>query len=177
MPVPAPPPQVQRPWLLLDVDGVLSPYGNRSGAWRDWRQAGNPDGFALPLSLELSRHVAALPLDRVWLTTWRHEANTVVAPFLGWPDVPVLDFAESGEQRSALPEKLAAAAAFLEANPRPFVWVDDDLASHPSASTWAARSGLPYLLLSPRSTVGLTLSQIRAVERWTRAPERAGLLR
>ncbi len=49
---------------------------------------GNP--LLAGLDAEHGRRLAALPADLVWATTWMAEANEVLAPRLGLPQLPVV---------------------------------------------------------------------------------------
>ena len=62
----------------------------------------------------------------VWATTWMAEANAVISPRLGLPQLPVVDFPDSddGPERG-LHWKTASLVRFAAG--RPFVWVDDEV--------------------------------------------------
>src|SRR5690606_41282074 len=51
------------------------------------------------------RHGAALlalPYRPVWATTWEHDANEVLAPLLGLPELPVVEWPRPEERTSEL---------------------------------------------------------------------------
>ncbi|WP_200881386.1 hypothetical protein [Nocardia otitidiscaviarum] len=62
--------------------------------------------------------------ELVWATTWEHDANTYIAPVIGLPELPVVEwqttkrFGPDGIFFKT--EELVAHAAG-----RPFVWIDD----------------------------------------------------
>src|SRR5689334_11279557 len=82
----------RKPLLLLDVDGVLIPYAAPK----------QPDGFEQHIlqgeQVWLAPHHGAWlrPLcDRfqlVWATGWEHDANRLIGPILGLPELPVIEF-------------------------------------------------------------------------------------
>ena len=134
-----------RPLLYLDVDGPLNPYAakphRRPEGYTTHRMKpegwlaqhpGLPPSRVRPLRVWLnpSHGQALLKLtdryDLIWATTWREEANTFIAPVLGLPPLPVVDW----------PTTLAPGpnGTFWKtrhlvnhAEGRPFVWLDDEL--------------------------------------------------
>lgn len=69
----------------------------------------------------------ALPCDLVWATAWEHEANEVVAPWLGLPELPVVEFppADEDDLRVGLHFKTRALVGWAAG--RPFAWADDEI--------------------------------------------------
>lgn len=153
---------------LLDVDGVLNPYGGDC-----------PAGFAEhvlfpdedePVRL-CTAHGAwigelAGPYEVIWATGWRELANQLLGPLLGLPRVPVVAF-------PSLPfppeDKLPAIDRVL--GDRPAVWIDDMLG--PAAYAWAAGRAAPTLLLPADPAVGLTRELVDRSLDWARDPVRA----
>ncbi|MGX1475013.1 UNVERIFIED_CONTAM: hypothetical protein RKD50_003821 [Streptomyces canus] len=64
--------------------------------------------------------------DLVWATTWREEANTFIAPVLGLPPLPVVDWPTT---LTPGPDGTFWKTRHLvnHAEGRPFVWLDDEL--------------------------------------------------
>jgi len=60
----------------------------------------------------------------------------------------------------------------VEGDPRPFVWIDDDLDffrdGPVTAREWAASLPLPILLIAPQGETGLLPQQLDAVEDFVR---------
>jgi hypothetical protein len=146
----------RKPLLLLDVDGVLIPYA----------AAEQPPGFEQHMLLDelvwlAPRHGEWLrPLcdrfDLVWATGWEHDANRLIAPILGLPALPVIEFPRDASGRFT---KLPTLARF--ANNRPLVWVDDELTD--AARAWAAGRSAPTLLLDADPAIGLTKEIVAAI--------------
>ena len=138
-----------KPLLLLDVDGVLIPYA----------AAEQPTGFeAQTLLGELvwlaPYHGAWLrPLcDRfqlIWATGWEHDANRLIAPILGLPELPVIEFPRNAAGRFTKLHTVARYAA-----DRPLVWIDDELTD--AARAWAAGRATPARLIDADPAIGLT---------------------
>jgi len=66
----------------------------------------------------------------VWATAWEHEANEVIAPWLGLPQLPVVAWPEPSDvddqdERMGLNWKTRTLINWAAG--RPFAWVDDDV--------------------------------------------------
>ena len=129
---------VDRPLLLLDVDGVLNPYGDEC-----------PPGFTehvlFPEEIEPVRVCAghgawiaelAGVYEVVWATAWGEEANRLLAPLLGVARLPVVPF-----PRTPFTADLKVPAIDALAGDRPAAWIDDLLG--PAAYDWGARRAAP----------------------------------
>lgn len=143
-----------RPLLLLDVDGPLNPYAARwftTRVARDgyvFHDVGPVGGFA---SLRVALHpqhgrwlrepaTADDGFDLVWATTWRHEANRVLAPLLQLPpDLPVIDLVPDHRHIGRHSWKTDRIADWV--GPRPFAWIDDEINRH----TRSRLGGFPWL--------------------------------
>lgn len=146
-----------RPYLLLDVDGVLNPFEVTSPL-PDFRRH-RLMGFDVWLWEEHGRWLERLAhwFDLVWATTWEHEAARLIAPRLGLPDdMPVIEF-RSGTGDTL---KLDDVDAFV--GERPLAWVDDDL--WPDAYDWAESRTAPTLLVQTEPDVGLTAEEAARLE-------------
>jgi hypothetical protein len=166
------------PTVFLDVDGVLNPFLfdveyasfddfiDHAITIDDHRGAGRR--FDVCLSRTMGERVASLDADIVWVTTWEHHADTYIAPLCGLPTgLEVLTSPDDLDTWHGT-WKLDAVQRAVADDPRPFVWVDDDLDifgwGPDSARRWAADLPFETLLLAPDPRAGLTLGHIEAIE-------------
>lgn len=158
----------ERPLLFLDVDGPLIPFGSPTVAAVPV-DTGNP--LLARLDPRVGARLMALGCDLVWATTWMEEANTVVAPRIGLPRLPVLEWpdADTGGTPRGLHWKTRPVVEWAAG--RPFIWVDDEIsamdrlwvdASHPA----------PSLLHRVEPAEGLDGTDFRVLAEWLDAVAR-----
>lgn len=150
-----------RPILLVDVDGVLNP----------WEAESCPDGFAefeffpgervllCPSHGKLLASLAA-SYDLAWATAWEHNANRLICPVLGLPELPVVEFPLSG--RDVFFRKLPAVIEAVGG--RPCAWIDD--VHLPEHYEWAERRGVPTLIVDIDPAEGFTREVAGQLARW-----------
>src|SRR5437588_8028320 len=134
---------MDRPLLLVDVDGVISLFG--------WDTARPPagrfqlvDGIAHLLSASAGAHLVRLSreFELAWCTGWEEKANEYLPSALGLPGpLPSVSFG------AAIPcpgahWKLHAVADFAGSD-RPVAWIDDG--HNDDCRTWAAGRAAPTL--------------------------------
>ncbi|MCX4473056.1 HAD domain-containing protein [Micromonospora sp. NBC_01655] len=162
---------VGRSLIFVDIDGVLIPLRARpSGVSRRWsdRAADGPDRHGNPLLDRLDpadgRRLLALPGELVWASTWMAEANTVVAPLIGLPALPVVDWPDDVEGPPRGVHWKTRPLARWAAG-RPFVWLDDETSD--ADRRWvAAHHPQPALLHRVDPHMGLTDIDLAAVRQW-----------
>ncbi|WP_066365271.1 HAD domain-containing protein [Herbidospora mongoliensis] len=153
------------PILFLDVDGPLIPFGSQH-ATRNAHVLSGVSPLLARLDPALGPKLAALPCELVWATTWTSHANDVIAPILGLPDLPYVDWSDADEW-GELHWKTRHLVAWTEG--RPFVWVDDEMTD--VDVTWVARHhDAEALLLKVNPEHGLTDADLDVIRTWLAPP-------
>lgn len=189
-------------WLLLDVDGPLNPYACKShdppagfvswrrlpdGVWltskdakRQYRSRAIRDGILVRLHPDHGAMLSAVAnesgLALAWATTWRGEANRLIGPSVGLPELPIVgfpvdDLGIEGDVPAWVPGgrwKYPGVATFAAG--KPLAWLDDEFSSsdHTPAREWflTERLGLPTLLHNVSPQTGITDEDLKAVAAW-----------
>ncbi len=109
----------------------------------------------------------ALGCSLVWASTWREEANETVAPRIGLPKLPVLEWPDTGVEEG--PRGLHWKTRHLVewAGGRPFIWVDDEISAMDRQWVAASHPG-PSLLHRVDPAEGLTDADFSALAGWLR---------
>jgi hypothetical protein len=155
-----------RPMLFLDVDGTLLPFG-QSPRPADTTLTGPLERLSPGVGLRL----AALPCELVWATTWEDDANAELAPRIGLPRLPVVNWPEPSaadereDQWLGVHWKTRTLVAW--AGGRSFAWVDDEITDADRDWVSAHHRGRA-LLHHVNSSQGLTDADFAALDAWLR---------
>jgi hypothetical protein len=158
--------------VFLDFDGVLNPEVKPpSGPLTDWCES-VVDGVSVMWSPTVAGRVAALAArsEVLWLTTWGQDAQVHLAKLMQLPR-----FELAGTDKGDAPWrwwKHDVVTAFWDNDPRPFVWIDDDLTLFDEASDWMG--SLPpeqALAIAPNPEVGLTPNHLDTIDRFVTSYE------
>ncbi|WP_406442197.1 hypothetical protein OHB00_39265 [Streptomyces sp. NBC_00631] len=170
----------QRPLLLLDVDGPLNPFRARFLRHRgyvtrrlhpaNWSARQQPGSRALRRGLRVRLHpghgarLLALPYELAWATTWTHQANEMIGPVIGLPELPVIEWPEPfAKDPDGLYWKTRTVLTWAAG--QPFVWVDD-MVTELDVRHVAEHHDGPALLLPVDPRHGLRARDFAALERW-----------
>ncbi|KAB7833591.1 hypothetical protein [Streptomyces mobaraensis] len=174
---------MSRPLLFLDVDGPLNPYAaqpeRRPDGYTTLRvpRDGDPDGspslrrrpLRVWLAPEHGPALLRLGYELCWATTWMAEANRWIAPVLGLPALPFVDFGEAlfRERPDGVHWKTAPLVEYAAG--RPFAWVDDEQSGADEAYVTAHHPGRALLHhVNPR--LGLRNPDFRTLADFARSP-------
>jgi hypothetical protein len=105
-------------------------------------------------------------MELVWCTTWEHDANVMIGPVIGLPELPVIEWGFS-----AVMWKFKGVLEY--ATGRPLAWLDDDFGRFGTERAWfeRERAPVPTLLHHVDPRVGLTPADLEAVASWRAALE------
>ena len=157
---------MNRPLLLIDVDGVISLFGF-DPAHRPEGHFEVVDGIAHFLSATAGEHLRQLSeqFEPAWCTGWEEKANDYLPHALGLPGpYPHLSFADATPIADGH-WKLAAIDAYAGPD-RPVAWIDD--AHDERCERWAAERLGPTLLVGTDPAVGLTDDHVERLLAWAR---------
>ncbi|MGQ4362571.1 hypothetical protein [Streptomyces sp. SAS_272] len=150
---------MSRPLLYLDVDGPLNPYAARptkrpAGYTTIRASVGRPRPLRVWLHPEHGAALLRLPYELCWATTWMAEANRWIAPVVGLPELPYVDFGAAlfAHRPDGVHWKTETIVA--HAAGRPFAWVDDEQSPADSEYVTVHHPG-PALLHHVDPRVGL----------------------
>lgn len=174
--------------LYQDIDGCLNAFlGNRR--WNEPDEVGDCglmsgtayafylhdgtrdlDGKAAKFSMRWnSRLIDALntlDVEFVWTTTWRQDAVGVGTLMgLAHENVRVLHPLDGKTEFPSIRWKYEAVVAEQQANPSPFIWVDDELFDLPRTARETIHQ-LGGLIISPSSTYGMTPDDVEKMRKY-----------
>lgn len=155
----------RKPWLLIDIDGVLNPDWSNSQAKsrgvRVWHATSGGSRFRMLLNPEHGKWLLAMTdvFRLAWCTTWQHEANGAIRQRLGLPELPVVEFDFASEDG---PTKVPGIARFV--GDAPFCWLDDDL--YPIDHQLLADIPSPHKVIEVPPWTGLGADHLEQARRW-----------
>jgi HAD domain in Swiss Army Knife RNA repair proteins len=159
---------MNKPLILLDVDGVLNPI-TATFAGLDWKfepeffSDAESGRFKLLLSRQMARALTDLNCEIQWLTTWIYDqdhANPNMGKHFGWwLKIPEID-------RSAKHWKYDTVRRTLESHSdRKIIWIDDE-----GVDFIEIFGDLPnshnLLVISPDLQIGLTKEDINTIQKF-----------
>lgn len=164
-----------KPLLLIDVDGVLNPYGSiidpKGFKPHLLTPTDGTSSYRVLLNPQHGKWLLALAdtFDLVWATTWQHDANRMIGPIIGLPDLPVIELPHwSSQEASAWTTwKMAGITNSPLTHGKPFAWIDDDIGF--DAMDWRdtrINDGIPTHFEWINPSVGLTEKNLNHVKEW-----------
>ncbi len=162
-----------KPVIALDVDGPLNPYGAKKPEGYTLHKL-NPDGYTYDVWLNHGHGALLLAFaeeydaELVWATTWEAEANRLIGPHIGLPELPVVDFGWRRKLSGVIMDHWKFDGLLAHAAGRPLVFFDDDFVRFPTETVWFTkeRGDLPTLLHEVSPSVGLTEDDLSVAGRW-----------
>lgn len=168
--------------VVFDVDGVISPLSldNPAQTYRAWwpdptfTRAGGLSVWYSPTLVARLNALTALPHVRpYWLTSWRGDAPTFLAPAIGLDATawPVLDAPDTEARTRDWWKADALAAHLLISDADTVIWIDDDIREwveeHPEVPGLVKDPRVKAI--SPRTHLGLLPRHLDAIESLTGA--------
>jgi hypothetical protein len=160
-----------RPWLLIDVDGVLNPLVVREGfdVYELVPQGWNGPQLYVQLTPQHGEWLLELAHDfeLAWATTWEDSANALIGPIVGLPELPVIHFGlEAARRVWGICQKTPGVERWV--GKHPFAWLDDGISD--LDADWLRRRGNvgDFHLQRIDPLVGLTPSDLEEVRNWAK---------
>lgn len=155
-----------KPWLFLDVDGVVSPILDHNRRIPTQLTTWPTAPWGLHVDRRLPEWAADLDerFEVRWCTSWGDMAPQEIGRPLGLPEWAVLELNAERDGRSRVKHKAAAIGQLLDVDPRPFAWADDHLPDH--LPPGLGRREIDHLLVRPVLRIGLTKRHLGRLVTW-----------
>jgi hypothetical protein len=155
-----------KPFLAVDIDGVISLFGFEEKPQGSSFRFQLVDGVPHFISLSAGERLLRLSerFELVWASGWEDKANFYLPEVLGLPELPHVSF-DTPPSAGGAHWKLAAIEAY--AGERAIAWVDDNFDD--SCYEWAELRPAPTLLVPTEPHLGLEEAHVAALESWADA--------
>jgi hypothetical protein len=157
---------MDRPLVLIDIDGVISLFGFNAAQPPPGRFL-LVDGIPHFLSAGAAELLGLLhgEFELVWCSGWEEKADEYLPLVLGLPaGLRHLTFADAPGDVPQRHWKLSAIDAYAGRH-RPLAWIDDQFDE--SCHEWAHTRPAPTELVGTDPAVGLTAEHIAQIQSWS----------
>ena len=164
---------MDRPLVLIDIDGVISLFGF-DGAQPPPGRFLLVDGVPHFLSAGAAELLGGLhdEFELVWCSGWEEKADEYLPLALGLPaGLRHLTLARAPGDNPERHWKLSAIEAYAGSH-RPLAWIDDQFDQ--SCHEWAQARPAPTELVATDPAVGLTAEHVAHIQRWAGGLSAAG---
>lgn len=178
---------MNKPVWFLDVDGVINGDKVAPRYFPDWSHEivhatdyeGVEQGFPIhysPTLIEFINETSKI-VDIVWLTTWKDQANTRLAPALGingpFPEGFTLaevdtDSSHYGGWGGMVTAKAHSVTILSKSKfaGSPVIWTDDQANKMVRANVKASLGDTPNLLMAPAPSVGINVYDMGRIQKF-----------
>lgn len=161
-----------RPWLLLDVDGVLNVFNKSQNQKLYARHAVVVDGLRFPIKMrhalsdwifELTEHFVP-----VWCTMWNDAANEYLCPLLELPELAVLPCSYREIPRDlGCHAKVASIEQYVPQD-RALAWVDDEVRQRDKDWAYLRNEKTPTTIVKTDERQGLRRDHVDKLIAWAK---------
>lgn len=172
-------PDDPRPWLLLDIDGVINIWNQSQNVrlYERHRVLVGETSYPIKIRRDMKDWLFELTEDfiPVWCTMWNDEANEYMAPLLELPHLAVIPCSYQDAPESIYHVKVHSIRTHVPKG-RAIAWVDDEIGS--SDFSWASRRDRlhgPTKLIKTDERVGLLRHHVEKLSGWAKEVKQGAL--